>query len=580
MNQIFINCKFNLRKASSLKPMPVYLVVYISGKQYKIATGVKVLPFQWDKSRQMAIVSNIFNEIDNYNNTIVNEKLSAMREQFSNYLDYLCTHNENATDLFKHIFCKGMPKSENNTMPTADAIKIIKRAFSVYYTEINTNAKESTQDQQRTNLKKFMSYVSQFDNVVIKEILSQRSINDFRSYLIKNQLSPKNINACGGVIVTLINKVISALNEFLCYNVTPVKWTNVKDTRTKDDNNKHFPLTNDEIQAIKDCETLTPTEKQVRNIFLLQCACGLRINDVPKLIFKQYERKNGYYYIQTQKETGEIAMVKDCDEINNLIALIESDTHINFKVKENSFTSTINRHLRKLAKKSGLNRLISGKDAHGKEYTKPVYDHISSHCARYTFITNMCLAGMDKKTLILLTGHSTEIMINAVYERLTREVKANMVDDAFAEMGKSNIDDKKSDPEKEKVNVKDFAFAYSLVKSCGNRYDLPVVKTIIKTIKSTSKINACLDIYNKADESKREQFAADIKSLDNFYYELARINNDADIYKAYQYKQKLFGLIDDVLTDEIIEQMWINDEIEYNSDDAQAQRFFDRYEKK
>ena len=108
---------------------------------------------------------------------------------------------------------------------------------------------------------------------------------------------------------------------------------------------------------------------------------------------------------------------------------------------------------------------------------------------------------------------------------------------------------------------------------------MPVVKTIIKTIKSTSKINACLDIYNKADESKREQFAADIKSLDNFYYELARINNDADIYKAYQYKQKLFGLIDDVLTDEIIEQMWTNDEINSNSDDAQAQRFFDRYDK-
>ena len=119
MNQIHISCKFNLRKASSFKPMPIYLVAYISGKQYKVATGVKVLPCQWDKSRQVAIVSNIFSEIDNYNNSVANERLSAMRDDFSNYLDYLCTHQENATDLFKHIFCKGMAKNENNTIPTS-----------------------------------------------------------------------------------------------------------------------------------------------------------------------------------------------------------------------------------------------------------------------------------------------------------------------------------------------------------------------------------------------------------------------------------------------------------------------------
>ena len=74
-------------------------------------------------------------------------------------------------------------------------------------------------------------------------------------------------------------------------------------------------------------------------------------------------------------------------------------------------------------------------------------------------------------------------------------------------------------------------FAYNAVKSVGDRYDLPIVETIIKKIKAIPKnIDRCISVYNSATESDREQFAADINSLDRFYYELARIKNDADIY--------------------------------------------------
>ncbi len=296
MNQIHISCKFNLRKASSIKPMPIYLVAYISGKQYKVATGVKVLPCQWDKSRQMAIVSNIFNEIDNYNNTIVNEKLSALRDDFSNYLDYLCTHHENETDLFRQTFFKGMAKNENSTMSVKDAIKIINRAIDVYYKHINPTAKESTQKQQRVNLKKFIDYAQTKDNVIIKEILSQRSLNDFRAHLINTNVAPKTANAFGGIITTLINKVFAVHSDFLCYGVMPVEWISIKDARTCDDNNKHFPLYENEIQAIKDCQTLTEREQEYRTMFLLQCETGLRFSDLLAFMRGEYvAHDNGYY---------------------------------------------------------------------------------------------------------------------------------------------------------------------------------------------------------------------------------------------------------------------------------------------
>lgn len=553
--------------------MPIYLVAYISGKQYKVATGVKVLPCQWDKSRQMAIVSNIFNEIDNYNNTIVNEKLTAMREQFSNYLDYLCTHQENATDLFKQMFCKSMAKNENSTMSAKDAIKIIISAFEYYYKYINPTAKESTQKQQTRNLNKFIEYVGTMDKVIIKELLSQRSINDYRDYLMNTGCTPVTANAYGGVITTLINKVFAVSSDFLSYGVAPVKWTNVKDIRTKDDSNKHFPLTDDEIQAIKDCETLTEREQEYRTMFLLQCESGLRFGDLLRFMRGEYTaRNNGYYYIKTEKNEKE-AMIRDCDEINNLLSQVESFKLVDYKTLKSTFNCKFNRYIRTIAKKSGLNRVITGKDPDGNEYAKPIHELITSHCARYTFVRNMCINGVPKDKVILMTGHTDTNMIDKVYLRYSKEDKANILNETFDEIKQTT--NKESEKDRERVNIKDFAFAYSLVKSCGNRYDLPVVQNIIKTIKSTSKINACLDIYNKADKSKREQFATDFKSLDNFYYELARINNDADIYKAYQYKMKLFGLVDRELTDKEIQRLWEQDEIDYYSDDARAKRFFD-----
>lgn len=572
MNQIFVTCRFNLRNASSTKPVPVYLVTYLCGKQYKVATGVKVLPFQWDKHRQMAIVSNIFSEIDNYNNSIVNERLAVMRDDFSNYLDYLCTHQENPTELFRQTFNKGMAKNENSTMSATDAIKIINAAFRTYYAEINPAAKESSQTQQKRNLQKFIEYVGTMEIVNIKELFSQRSINDFKGYMQQNGETASTINRCGGVVCTLVNKVIAVHNDFLKYKVNRVEWIKARDSRKKDDNNKHFPLYENEIQAIKDCQTLTEREQEFRVMFLLQCETGLRFGDLLAFMRREYiDHKDGYYFVKTEKN-GKVAMIRDTDELSKLLSQVASFKCVEYKTLQKTFNCKFNIRLKTIAQKSGLNRVITGKDASGKEYAKPIHEIITSHCARYTFVRNMCISGVAKDKVILMTGHTDTKMINNVYLRYSKEDKANILNQEFAEIEQTA--NKESEPESK--SIKDVVFAFNDILSVGNRYDLPVVQTIITKIKRIPKnINRCVSLYNDATESEKEQFAADINSLDHFYYELARIKNDADIYKQFQYKQKLFGLIDDVLTDDEISAMWQNDETEYYSIEASVKRFFE-----
>lgn len=521
--------------------MPIYLVAYISGKQYKVATGVKVLPFQWDKSRQMAIVSNIFNEIDNYNNTIVNEKLTAMREQFSNYLDYLCTHQENATDLFRQTFYKSMAKNENSTISAKDAIKIINSAFDYYYKYINPTAEESTKTSRGRNLNKFIKYVGTMDKVIIKELLSQRSLNDFRDHLINTGSSAGTANAAGEIIKMLINKVIAVSTDFLCYGVAPVQWNKVKDIRLEEDKNSNFPLYDDDIKAIKDCKTLDEREQEYRTMFLLQCETGLRFSDLLRFMRGEYTaHKNGYYYIKTKKNKVE-AMIRDCDEIKNLLSQVAEFKCIDVATYSEKSNDKYNDRLKTIAKKSGLNRIITGKDAKGKEYAKPIHELITSHCARYTFVRNMCISGVPKDKVILMTGHTDTNMIDKVYLRYSEEDKANILDDAFAEIKQTT--NKESETEGKPVSIKDIKevlFAFSDIKLI-NSISSPRLRKINNTIFGIEREKECLAVFNNASESERAQFIEDVKSINQLYYELERATT-RPYYKAYQEKMKLFGV--------------------------------------
>ena len=65
MKQLLYNMHFNLRKSKASKPTNINCVVYMNGKQYYFATGVKILPCQWDKKRQIAVISNVQSRREN-----------------------------------------------------------------------------------------------------------------------------------------------------------------------------------------------------------------------------------------------------------------------------------------------------------------------------------------------------------------------------------------------------------------------------------------------------------------------------------------------------------------------------------
>ena len=67
---------FFLRSPKQTTPTLLYYVVRINNKKIRLATGVKIYPQHWDKSKQKAIITPQQPKQTRINNGIVNEKIA------------------------------------------------------------------------------------------------------------------------------------------------------------------------------------------------------------------------------------------------------------------------------------------------------------------------------------------------------------------------------------------------------------------------------------------------------------------------------------------------------------------------
>ncbi len=429
MEQIFIKelkGNFNLRRPRSTKPTPIYYVVYMDGIQHYFATGVRVYPSQWDKKKQIAVVSNTQSKLDNQNNGIVNSKLNLFTQHLSDYKSYLCNNPQDlcrAGEVLNNFFNKKMKNNSNKVKGT----DVLVNALEYYYKYIAKKPiSPNTVRQSEYNLGHYLNYIKEQGISDDVNILTQEALNNYKKYLLDNSQNMENGKRGGGIdsinhkcqiVALLINKVICCENDFLDYKVSPIKYNVVKENREQKEKCR-FALTEEEVLAIKNCPNLTPREEIFRDIFVLQIESGQRASDVIRLLKHQFTKgsdKRGNYYVLKTKKEKTPALVIETPYIKHFFEKYKDGYGaINLKAIENN-GSTYNRQIRKIAEKAGLNRDITYRDPRGNEQTRKVYEVLCSHDARHTFATLKLKDGYDAKTISKMTGHKDEKMINSVY---------------------------------------------------------------------------------------------------------------------------------------------------------------------
>ena len=486
--QIFINemqARFNLRKPRSEKPTNLYLVCRINNKQVKLSTGVKIYPDHWNEKRQEAYISVRLSEIDNINNTIVNKKITKLKEYFIEFKHYLCMHPDEIGESMKllkqHIYKDRMKKELQKP-----ATFIMKQII-----EAKTCA-ESSKKQYRSNIDKFERFLKENEIPNTWESMNLDTINRYQKQIIKeNPLHPHNTlrNIIKGTIFNLLGIADKRLD-------IPFKWSDsnlnsfefVKDKSNKElADNKKVSLTEEQLNKFYK-HIITGTERQIkkyteiRDLFILQCLVGQRIGDMQKFF-------NGDNEID--EEAGTISIIQQKTKARAIIPLLPLAKEIISKYENKELLyykerkSIVNEALKEVAEQAGLDEPITYEE-NGIKQTQPLYKLLHTHTARHTFITILCRKGIPKETVIIATGHEDTKMIDKVYSHLNSKDKAKKVSNAFKSLNNGIFN-------MGKVETNSF----NEVKPTNDATNNITFDTLLDTQFFASKINKASDMFER-----------------------------------------------------------------------------------
>lgn len=413
--QIFahqIKAHFNLRSPHSKKTTNIYFVIYCRGKQVKIPTQMKVYPDQWDFKKELPIISTAFDKLDNKNNALALRTLKAMKSNFLRCLEELKNNPVNLDNV--HEITRNQLSPIVMAKQTLSAIAVIKKDIRK-----NQDIRDSSKNTYLKELKPFEEWLKSLNKGDEGfDIFTEKLILDYRKYLQTSYKNPRGKQNTVGRINYLINKIKQHLENYTdrlqlgefekIKKIKPIKET------TQTQKNK-ISLRDDEVLKLWNFTKLSDEEIKVRDLFVFQCLTGQRISDVQKL--DNIDNLNGILVMHfTQQKTGQ--QMDDIPFIFELAVEILKKYNYTLPLKDKkNLGGYINRYIKKIAKKAGINGTHQVSEQRGNNKTataenKQRWELISTHTARRTFVSLLSVRGFSHDKIKQYTGHQSTDMID------------------------------------------------------------------------------------------------------------------------------------------------------------------------
>ena len=435
MKEELINVKgvtlhFNLREPRN-KYTNIYAVLRLGMRQVKIPIPLKIYSWLWDKKKEIPISKGYMNDDEISNAKEVLSIISSIRLAYSDFYSYFCKENEivaanEVITYFKNCIsnlCSG--KMAKNGVPNVkrekSATKALKKALELYPT-VKDGVAETTLVTYGHQLKAFLNYCETIKRDSIR-MLTNQGLNDFEIYLRGNGESATKIRNSLRIVRILINKVMCKHPYFRNYGIHKIDVslpTNISSEDLK------VELLDDEIEALKNCQGLTPSQEEYRDLFLLELYSGQRASDL-HIFFDttKYKVIDGYMSFKTKKKgiKGKTEMTSE------VMSIIEK--HSNgfkyAKVEKVKFSADLTHTLKLIAKKANLNRIVDYTDNKKQTHSDPLHKIIASHFGRHTFCTRKVREGVPLETLKLLTAHANTQTLQKYYVHLTEQDEVDVI---------------------------------------------------------------------------------------------------------------------------------------------------------
>ena len=448
------------KKKTDYKPsdkITIYLNYYFQGKKLRIPSDVTVLFKDWDKNwkqgrksdpilktdqnhvsknillkQKLSEVNQIIDRIklngqipviELVKNNLKSFKRKEVKKTFENLdliflLDEYCDYIENEITLRK-----GYKKS------IFTSIKRINEFTQYYNKTLNYNVLVSNIDEEyQKSFLKFYSDKGDQPSTIRKRL---KSLVSFVNWCGKQGYTNHKISVISfnynfeKEVVYLTREEVLQLYQFEGFNFS---------------NKSHKKHTNQFFyDELKNGKTNTYTNLEVyKDILVFGCGVGCRFGDLISLRLDNYQfsedRSKGYFVFRMEKSrTGKQVKVP----INRLTFEIwkkyskNKNAH-NYLFPRTKFGNAIsnqkyNSYIKEICKHIGLDRGVRVRDwdLNGKEENTsftPLYSIVSSHIGRRTFIREHIELGTPIRSIMKMTGHTTQKVFDGYYNVLDKDI--------------------------------------------------------------------------------------------------------------------------------------------------------------
>lgn len=346
-----------------------------------------------------------------------NKNLSRQLRELSNHIQ-----NEYNSDFVNGIvFDNFWLKEKINKFFNRIKVKEDDTVF-INYLKNFTDFKRSTSSYTDCTLRKynnlsdrFLSYQKKKKKTFLIQDISANILIDFKNYLITD---------CD-LMETTATRFIKNLKTVIFDAEHNGKQIHYQirgfSTGTTNTEYKVF-LSFDEIERIKEVQTINRDWNIARDWLVAGCFLGQRVSDLLRMTKRMIYTKtdsegNQFRFIEIkQQKTGEKVVIPIHHEVETILNRYKGDFPPPFANNFDSNAVLFNRHIKKVCELAGIHEMIKGKVYNEDKKKNEIVETekcylISSHVCRRSFATNFYGNKMfTTPQLMSITGHKTESM--------------------------------------------------------------------------------------------------------------------------------------------------------------------------
>lgn len=383
--------KFAIRK-KDVKDSYIELSFNNSGNRFRISTGILISNSDWKNGFPIRKAST---------KHIVDE-LTYFKKELDKYINMMVENKERRAT-------KAELKSRLDRLKGKETIKkSLKELYEEFLEEKERKIASNTYRNHKSSKEVFMKYAK---NKQLYDI-DLKFGEGFKLYLDKQGLQVISINC--------ITKDVKVFLNWLMNNDYTEKRLSKYFTKEEEIEKEIIALDLEEVAVIEQAVFSDNTTRfeWVRDIFLFSCYTGLRFGDVAR-VRKEMIDKDNILTIRCEK-TKEIVDIPLLPFAQDILM------KYNYKLPVKSEPKT-NKYLKEMFKHLGLGRMVM----ESKQYLNrveeehvPLYDAITFHSGRKTFVTVALVAGMPAKIVMSISGHKKDANFQK-YINFSKKVKKN-----------------------------------------------------------------------------------------------------------------------------------------------------------